>query len=61
MFIRPIHGDTFEQNWVADTGIHKAFKLTILSTLLRLNVWEGVDAFALKILNSWCFVSSVFL
>ena len=42
----------------AHPGIHKVFNSTFLSALLKLNVWECVDAFALKVwLNGWCFAS----
>lgn len=53
--------DTFKQVIVADTGIHKVYNSTFLSLLLKLNTWQSVDTFALKIqLNSSCFLS-VFL
>ena len=49
-------------NKQADTDIHKVFNSIILSELLKLNVWEGVDILILKIqLNSWCCFAPVFL
>ena len=53
--------DAFKQAIVADTGTHKVYNSTFLSLLLKLNTWQSVDTFALKIhLNSSCFLS-VFL
>ena len=48
LFIQTILCDKFKQTWVANTGIHKVLHSTILNALLRLNVSEGVDAFALR-------------
>ena len=53
--------DAFKQTGVADTCICQVFNSTILSELLELNVWEGVDAFALKIWLYSCCFASVFL
>ena len=48
LFIQTTLFDTFNQTRVAGRSIRKVFKTTILSALLKLNVWEGVDTFTLK-------------
>ena len=62
LLIRTIHCDISKQAIVEDTVIHKVFNSIFLSVLFKLNAWECVDVFALKIkLNTWCyFPPSVF-
>ena len=61
LVIQTIHCDISKQATVADTVIHKVFNLIFLSVLFKLNAWECVDVFALKIkLNTWCYFSPVF-
>ena len=58
LFIQTIHCDISKQARVADTVIHKVFNSIFLSVLFKLNAWECIDVFALKIkLNTWCYFS----